>query len=357
MKKILIALALFTTTFTMAMTPVRSTIDERVELFSIIFRLAGNPEYNMKFAKHYIADINAHFAPYKNEPVISFAKELATEKNMGFSKVMFLAVHLKKSKNGFTMIPEQNSNLIVKWDPADAEKFVGLVNSFYRRSGFNLFFRAHKKLYTQATKDFDQSIDGFDQQWYLNYYGDHQVDYRVAIGLGNGGANYGPSVTPIGSKRRVYAIMGSWTFTADGNPLFARETYLSYLIHEFNHSFVDHILEQSPKIDSMLNASGEILLAARRKEMKLEGYEDWHSLINESLVRASVVRYMIDHKQSQKEINNEIAKQRKKGFTWMEDLVQLLGEYETSRTSYPTFERFYPRLTTFFEKTATNISH
>lgn len=356
MKKLLFVLALFTTFAAMAQSPVRSTIDERVELFSTIFRLAGNPEYNMKFAKHYIADINAHFAPYKNHPVVSFAKELAAEKNMGFSKVMFLAVHLKRSKGSFALIPEQKSNLMEKWDAADAEKFVGLLNSFYRSSNFNLFFRAHKELYTKATTAFDHSVKGFDQQWYLDYYGDHQVDYRVAIGLGDGGANYGPSVTPTGKKRTVYAIMGSWTFTEDGTPLFPRETYLTYLIHEFNHSFVDHILEESPKIDSMLRASGIALLAARSREMKLEGYEDWHSLVNESLVRASVVRYLIDHRQSQQEINGEIAKQEQKGFTWMKDLVDLLGEYENSRADYPTFESFYPRIATFFEKSAREIS-
>ena len=86
--------------------------------------------------------------------------------------------------------------------------------------------------------------------------------------------------------------------------------------------------------------------------MKLEGYEDWHSVINESLVRASVIRYMIDHKASDKEVQQEINKQIGKGFVWTKDLVDLLGEYETSRTEYPSFKSFYPRLYSFFDSKA-----
>ena len=99
----------------MASQKVRSTVDRRVELLSIVFRLAGNPEYNMKFAKNYISDIDTYFDPFKMDPLIGFAKELAKEKNMGFSKVMFLAVHLKFSNNSFSLIKEKESNLKGKW--------------------------------------------------------------------------------------------------------------------------------------------------------------------------------------------------------------------------------------------------
>ena len=40
-------------------------VDERVELLSIAFRSAGNPEYNMDTLPAYSADIDRYFAPYK----------------------------------------------------------------------------------------------------------------------------------------------------------------------------------------------------------------------------------------------------------------------------------------------------
>lgn len=333
---------------------VESSVDERVEIVSIIFRLAGNPEYNMKFAKNYCNDIHSYFDKYKNDPVINFAKELSEQKNMGFSRVMFLAVHLQFKEGKFFLIKESESNLLGKWDTEDAAKFVVLLNKFYRVSKFNTFFSQHKNTYLQATTQFDRSVTEFDQNWYLDYYGDHEVDYKVVVGLGNGGANYGPSVTPLGQTRLVYAIMGSWTFNEDGKALFPEEEYLPYLIHEFNHSFIDHLLEDK-SIEASLTTSGEILLSNRKNEMKLEGYEDWHSVINESLVRASVVRYMIGHGQSNEAVEQEIEKQIKKGFSWTRELVSLLGQYESSRSKYPTFKSFYPQLTSFFDKSANTL--
>lgn len=342
---------LFICSFASAKKKIESTVDKRVELLSIVFRLAGNPEYNMKLAKNYVKDIHSYFDVYKTDPLIAYAKELADEKNIGFSKVMFLAVNLELIHNKFVFIKESESSLTDKWKMEDAIKFVALLNDFYSKSKFEVFFKEHEKLYTEATRQFNQSVTEFDQQWYLDYYGDQQVEYKVVLGLSNGGANYGPSVKPVGKKKIVYAIMGSWTFDENGKALFPKDVYLSYLIHEFNHSFVDHLLGDKT-IETQLQPSGEILLEREKDKMKSEGYEDWHSLINESIIRASVVRYMIDHKNKPEAIQEEIQTQIKKGFVWTNDLVTLLGEYESSRKTYPNFKSFYPKMIVFFNTTA-----
>ena len=262
MKLRIVFLMLLSCSVALAQQKVRSAVDRRVELFSIIFRLAGNPEYNMKMDKNYVADIGAYFNKYNDEPVIGFARQLAREKNMGFSKVMFLAVAVQYQNNHFSLIKTSEDNLAGKWDRDDALKFVKLVNDFYKTSAFETFFNAHQQYYAEATAQFDNSVNEFDQNWYLNYYGEHAIDYRVVLGLGDGGANYGPSVKPVNQKKLVYAIMGSWTF-AEGKPLFPKEVYLPYLIHEFNHSFIDHLLDE-PKLQQQLKASGETLLEAQK---------------------------------------------------------------------------------------------
>lgn len=324
---------------------VKSKVDPRVELFSIIFRLAGNPEYNMNFAKTYVKDIHVYFDPYKNDPVVQFAKELAEKKNMGFSKVMFLAVQLKFKNNELIRVKESANSLNDKWTEADANRFVKLANTFYKTTKFSHFFDAHKEVYAEATEAFDQSVNEFDKNWYLNYYGDHEVDYQVVIGLANGGANYGPSVMPVGSKKMVYAIMGSWTFNEQSKPLYPKDVYLTYLIHEFNHSFIDHLLDHKD-FKAGLERSGKILLQKEEKKLNAEGYDDWHSVINESLVRACVVRYMMDHHESDNAVQAEISKQTDKGFLWTAELVKLFGNYETSRSQFPSFEKFYPIIIT-----------
>jgi hypothetical protein len=351
---VFLLLFIFSISILNAQENVKSTVDRRVELFSIVFRLAGNPEYNMKLDKKYVTDIQAYFGRYADHPVISFARKLAQEKNMGFSRVMFLAIALETKDGRFSIIKGAANTLVGKWDMEDALKFVDLINDFYKVSSFDTFFNTHKHNYLAATNRFDHSVAEFDQNWYLNYYGEHDIAYQVILGLSDGGANYGPSVKPINGKKLVYAIMGSWTFSEAGEPLFPKEVYLPYLIHEFNHSFIDHLLEDAG-IDDKLKPSGEILLESEKAAMKLEGYEDWHSVINESLVRASVVRYMIDHHHNEKAIEEETLKQTEKGFIWTKDLVLLLGEYESARSNYPTFESFYPRIISFFNATAEQL--
>lgn len=354
MRRTITFLLLFISSYSFSKTPVVSTVDQRVELIGIVFRLAGNPEYNMNFAKSYVKDINDYFGKYKDQPVVSFARKLAEEKNIGFSKVMFLAVNLEFKKNQFSLIKVSESTLKDKWDMADAVKFVVLLNDFYKVSAFNKFFKRHQEMYRIATSQFDLSSTGFDPKWYLDYYGDHDMDYRSIVGLANGGANYGPSVFPLGQKKLVYAIMGSWSFDKEGNPFYPTDQYLPILIHEFNHSFVNHILDEDGN-DTLMKASGEILLDAQRAEMKREAYENWESVINESIVRACVVRYLIDHKSGDKIVQNEVLTQTNKGFLWTKELVSLLGEYESSRDKYPTFKSFYPRVIAFFNETAHNI--
>jgi hypothetical protein len=65
---------------------------------------------------------------------------------------------------------------------------------------------------------------------------------------------------------------------------------------------------------------------------------------------------MIDHKYPDEEVKKEIQKQFNKGFAWTKDLVELLGEYETSRNIYPTFKSFYPRIYSFFTPTSNHLS-
>jgi Domain of unknown function (DUF4932) len=66
-------------------------VDPRVELLSIVFRLAGNSEYSMSPLKSYTADIDAYFAPYKEHPAVALARKLAGENEVGFDAVMGLA--------------------------------------------------------------------------------------------------------------------------------------------------------------------------------------------------------------------------------------------------------------------------
>ena len=67
-------------------------VDPRVELISIIFRLAGNREYNQGKVLRYTADVKRQFGPYKEHPVIKLAVSLRKKYGVSFDAPMSLAV-------------------------------------------------------------------------------------------------------------------------------------------------------------------------------------------------------------------------------------------------------------------------
>ncbi len=101
-------------------------VDERVELLSIVFRLADNFEYNMNTLPAYSSDIDRYFAPYKNHPAVQMAHMLEGKNGVGFDAVMVMAISLSpppelKALVAFTPeIPDK------RWG-ADAEKFLPLL--------------------------------------------------------------------------------------------------------------------------------------------------------------------------------------------------------------------------------------
>lgn len=74
--------------------------------------------------------------------------------------------------------------------------------------------------------------------------------------------------------------------------------------------------------------------------MAKQAYGNWKTMINESLVRAAVICYMLDNDYKPEEVKQELSEQIQRNFRWMPELVSLLRNMgrnsismETSRTS------------------------
>ena len=93
-----------------------SRVDPRVELLSIVFRLAGNSEYNMSPLKTYTADIDAYFSPYKEHPAVALARKLAGEREVGFDELVDLLHQYSSQRSHYRTF----------------ESFIPVVAQFYR---------------------------------------------------------------------------------------------------------------------------------------------------------------------------------------------------------------------------------
>ena len=73
---------------------IRISTDPRVELMSLIFRLAKNPEYNQGRIKSYNEDADKHFASLEEHDVVKMARKLRETRGVSYDAVMKMAVHV-----------------------------------------------------------------------------------------------------------------------------------------------------------------------------------------------------------------------------------------------------------------------
>lgn len=333
------------------------SVDKRIEMLSIISRLAGYEEYSSGDAEKYVAAIHAHFDAYKEDSLIRYAGTVREKLGIGFDAVMSFAINLKQKGQKFSLLPNWRQGIDKRWTPEAAIEYLRLLNRFYKTAKAATFFSQQKPYYEKVITAFGQVLARFNQSWYQEYYGIAPKDkFTILVGCGNGGGNYGPSVELKDKTHQVYAIMGSWSFDKEGNPVFKEQSYLPTVIHEFNHSFINPLLTRYEN-NTGLQKSMQTLFDTMRTEMEQQAYRNWHTVLNESLVRASVVRYLMKNNPGDQSIaEEEIILQLNRGFLWMRDLVTLLGEYENNRGQYPAFDAFYPTVIDFFHKAAANIS-
>ena len=347
---ILFLFALFTACICEKAQSITPQVNENVELMSILSRMAGFPEYNMDMAGQYIKDMDNYFKDNTDHPAVQYMKVLRNKYGISFDAVMSMAIHLDNRNGTLSLVEEDIPTLEKRWKSVDKDEFLSYLNSFYKDTDFNEFFKAHKDLYNRGLKSYqDNVLKHFDIDWYADFYGNEpQETFSVIIGFCNGGSNYGVNRQLTGKRKEVFALVGYYVNKED-TPMYNKE-YLPTLIHEFNHSFINHYLDENkyPDFVKELEPAATDLFMSSRWSMAKQAYGNWKTVINESLVRAAVICYMLDKEYKPEEIRNELVEQVQRNFRWMPELVSLLRKYEKEQSKYGNFENFYPNVIDFF---------
>ena len=107
---------------------VTARVDRRIELTSIIARLAEYDEYMRDDFKIYASDVDKYFAEYKNHPAVEFARKARESNGIGFDAVPSLAVHLNPDLT--PKFPLSDSAPDKRWGKKNAEEFAKLLRQF-----------------------------------------------------------------------------------------------------------------------------------------------------------------------------------------------------------------------------------
>ena len=329
----------------------KPTVDKRVELLSIVFRLAEKQEYSNKDFKIYTDRIDQYFEKYKNHELIQFTKSIINENEIAFDGPMWLAVHLDDNLKLLTDVKDV-WQLDPRWTKENVEKFVPLLQKFYKDTKFDEFFKNNADLYTEVVKHFTPIFEQIDLNWSSSFFGKEPTEtFSIKIGFGIGGNCYGVNLDNTNGNRKVYAIMGVQMFDKAGLPVFSTMYDLPLVIHEFCHPFIDNL---TAKNRELFRESGEKMSS----NAITEAYTSWEIVLDEVLVHASMIKYMKDHDFAQSEIEMwiNIIKDFFR-FFWIEELVEELDRYDKQRDQYPTLESYMPKLSEAYKIWAEKLTN
>src|SRR5690242_10166995 len=132
-----------------AQTP-RVAVDQRAELLGIVFKLAGNPEYNDVKLPSYDADIQRQFGLFKNHPGITTARSVRDNDGLTGDAVMQLAVNISPAPMLLERQPFDAKPGESRWRTAAASRFLVDVRRFALETRAAGFLASHQRLYDTA---------------------------------------------------------------------------------------------------------------------------------------------------------------------------------------------------------------
>lgn len=329
----------------------RVVVDPRVELMSIIFRLAGNPEYGKARVPSYADDVEEYFGKFRDHAVVRLARKLRATRGVSYDAVMSMAVHVTDAYALEEKVPfePRPQGLDGRWRVEEAGLFLEDARQFVKETSFKEFVEAHGELYELSESRMRDVLDEHGHlEWFDEFFGERpQASFTVALGLLNGGQCYGPHCRTAEGAEELFCVLGVWKTDREGKPQFDRGM-LDTVIHEFCHSYTNSIVDRH---EAEFEPAGKKIFAHVESAMRRQAYGHWKTLVYESLVRACVIRYTRKYRGSPA-ARMAIQQEKMRQFLWTQELADLLGEYEADRDQYSTLDAFSPRIVAFFNQYA-----
>lgn len=333
-----------------ATAPVSVAVDERVELMSIIARLAGNEVYNASnSASPYAERVEHHFGPFRGHAAVTAYRVILDEYGASYDAIPTLAVHLEDVPTLAERIPfEQDPpRLDERWPAEPTRAFLSALRDFAAASDARGFFDSERGFYSECAARFAPGLAGARAvEWFDTFLAVKPgATYRVIPGLLCGGANYGTGVSfPDGRPEEVLPVLGCAVWDAGGLPVFTPDAVGTY-VHELCHSYTNQVVDRHLTTFEKGAAAIFPLVADQMSRM---AYPTWRIMTSETLVRACVIRYLAD-RQGPEAAARESARQEALGFSWVPAVATSLERFAAARDRYPSLDDYVPELAKVME--------
>lgn len=321
--------------------------DERVELTSAVFRLAGIPEYTDGEVVPYNAAIDEQFEDYKDNALFEYIRKLRNEDRLGYASVAASAFYITIQDGKVSVDPTRDiSDLTGKgkqWaSDSKFRKYVRLLNNFYQESNFAQFYNSQAQAYSEQIEKAATLFDNINGEWFANFYGVEFVAPRVYIALGNGKHNY-----------FVNGVDGSYDIVLGAKRYYLIDTLLPVIIHEICHKY------SNPITDAMYSdIEGDFATFLSDDDITARlaniGYRDTKTVAIEWFTNLCTVMYLQDNVPLL--AGYHAAKLRDNGFIWLPATIKSMEEYSTNRELYPALSNYAPKIVQCINEFGSNYS-
>jgi len=306
-------------------------VDPRVELVSIVCRLAGLTEYNQAPDSPWLQAVDAQFGPHKDHPAVKETKKLKKKYGIAYDAPISLALHLDRDtwrpRVPLTPLPRRLDD---RWDAKTAERYAEHLRQFASDSHFDDFL-------DRQAEDLDviearyrrwmakhEVIDWFDE-----LFGPAQeATYTVHPGLIAGPNNYGTAVLLPDGSLEIRPVLGVGVVDERGLPDISNDRPM-VLVHEVAHAYINPLFARH---EDRVAEGGQAVFRKVASQMKATAYTTWQTVANESGVRATAVLYAKDH-YGEEAIGTAAAGEIAAGFSWILPMTAALDGYRTQNST------------------------
>lgn len=222
--------------------------------------------------------------------------------------------------------------------------FLKLLRDFASQSSFNEFYINHRDFYLNIIENTIKNLGSTNYISELeSFYGKNQKSYNIVLVSLYNYVGFGNSLLCSNDQREIYNTMGPQK-VVNNVPFFGDEDYLKYMIrHEFSHPFVnpltekhwDYIKDYSHKYDSIPEVARKNVCG------------DWQECINEFIIRA--ITSQIAYNEAYELGSQLYEKEKSRGVTYLDGLLDKIRFYQSNRESYPTLESYYLNILDVFK--------
>lgn len=338
MKKIL-TIAFITCWIIPCSAQLRASVDERIELTSIVFRLAEIPEYMNNNVTEYARSIDQWFQPYKNHPLIAFIKKMRAQNRIAYAAVTGSAPYLIIEK-GEVILNDSKSITLVdpRWTEEAFSEYVSLLNNFYAQSRFYEFFKSQKVLYSEGEKAMDRILEQIDVSWFETFYGKKVGSPSIYLAMANGPHNYSLDDPTSLSK---YGIAIGCIINPSALPQFA-DRIIPVIIHEIGHNFSDPLIET---YWSQVEIPFDKLYENSKIQLRRYAYGDPNTALMEWQNNLFMLMYLKEY--DPENFGYNLADMVRRGFIWMPRSVDFMKNFEENRSQFKIIDDFIPHISDF----------